>query len=51
MDAYMQNSSATSDVAPTYPIGNWDVSRTANFDELFSRKRNLNMLVFNANFE
>jgi surface protein len=50
VDAYMLDSSATSDVAAMYgyPIGNWDVSRIANFDELFSGKRNPNMLAFNA---
>jgi surface protein len=50
VDAFMLDSSATSDVAVTYgyPIGNWDVSRITDFDELFSGKRNPNMLVFNA---
>jgi surface protein len=50
VDAYLLDSSSTSDVAVMYgyPIGNWDVSGIVNFDQLFSGKRNPNMLVFNA---
>jgi surface protein len=50
VDAYMVDSSSSSDVATTYgfPIGNWDVSQITNFDDVFSAKRNPDMLLFNA---
>jgi len=44
VDAYMADSSSTSEYG--HPIGNWDVSGVSDFSQLFSAKRNPQMLYF-----
>ena len=50
VDAYMVDDSKTSIVAAQYghPIGVWDVSRIADFSQLFDASRNTNFLNFDA---
>jgi len=53
IDAYLADSSSTSDVSLTYghPMRTWDVSQLSNFSSVFDVSRNSNVATFNENLD